>query len=138
MAELIVAMAVLATAMVGVGQFASNTGRGLGQRELSSRIGWELANAREQIGSWKPENIAVERIESLPFSASLKNSLDDLRWQAQVESIVEPAHAIRVALTLHCTHHDQPAQPASLVFWVAAPPPTTRPPTSKTQEAEEL
>jgi hypothetical protein len=133
MAELIVAMAVLATAMVGVGQFATNTGRGLSQRELSSRIGWELANAREQIGCWKPEDIAIDRIERLPFSESLKNSLDDLRWQAHVESIAEPAHAIRVALTLHCTHHDQPAQPASLVFWVAAPPPTT-----KTQEARDL
>ncbi len=126
MAEMIVAMAVLATAMIGVGRFASNTGRGLSQRELSSRIAWELANAREQIGSWKAEDIAVDRIENLPFSTSLENRLDDLRWQAQVETITAPAKAIRVALTLHCTLHAQPARPASLVFWVAAPTPMTK------------
>ncbi len=124
-AELLVAMAILATAMVGVGQFASNTGSGLSQRELSTRIGWELANAREQIGSWKPENINVQQIENLPFSDSLKYNLDDLRWQAKVETLTEPARAIRVALTLHCTLHGQSAQPASLVFWVAVPSPKT-------------
>ena len=124
-AELLVAMAILATAMVGVGQFASNTGSGLSQRELSTRIGWELANAREQIGSWKPENINVQRIENLPLSESLKHILDDLRWRAKVETLTEPARAIRVALTLHCTLHGQSARPASLVFWVAVPSPKT-------------
>lgn len=132
-AELLVALAILATAMVGVGQFASNTGSGLSQRELSTRIGWELANAREQIGSWQPENINVQQIESLPFSESLNNNLDDLRWRAKVETLTEPARAIRVALTLHCTLHGQPAQPASLVFWVATESPKTEP-----QEAREL
>lgn len=68
----------------------------LDNAELSSRIGWNSGECREQIGSWKPENIAVERIESLPFSASLKNSLDDLRWQAQVEYRRTIADAIRV------------------------------------------
>ncbi len=131
--ELIVAMVVLATAVVGVGRFASNTGQGLRARELSSRIGWELANAREQIGSWQPASIAVDKIESLSFSESLRENLDDLRWQAEVEAVSEPAHAIRVVLTLHCRLQDQPARPASLVFWVDAGPLSV-----KDREAEEL
>lgn len=116
--EVIVALAVLATAVVGIGRFASTTNRGLRERQLSSRIGWELTNAREQIGAWVPEMITPSRIENLPFSSGLSDQLQDLQWQAEVAPITAPADALQVILTLRCTFQGQTARPASLVFWV--------------------
>ncbi len=116
--ELLVSMAVLTTAVLGVGRFASTTRQGLHDRELNSRIGWELANAREQIGAWQPTDVSVKEIESLPFSDYLKQELSDVRWQASVESISEPAQVLQVTLALHCTINEQAARPASLVFWI--------------------
>lgn len=121
--EVIVALAVLATAVVGVGRFAATTNRGLRERQLSSRIGWELTNAREQIGAWDPESVTPSRIESLPFSSGLTDELHDLQWQAEVAPLSAPAQALQVSLTLQCTFQGQTARPASLVFWLPSSPP---------------
>jgi hypothetical protein len=118
-AEVFVAIALLGTAMVGIGQFAVTTQQGLRQRELSTRLSAELLNARERIGAWPTEKITVERIEQLPFSAALAEQVDEPQWRASVESVSQPTSALRVTLRLHCTLQGQPAAPQALTFWVA-------------------
>ncbi len=116
--ELLVALALLATATIGVGQLASRTKAGLRNRELSSRLNWELTNARETIGTWPLSEITVEKIEQIPISQSLRSRLTDLRWEANVESIQQPAEALQVKLSLHCVIEEQSAQPVALTFWI--------------------
>lgn len=116
--ELLVALALLATATIGVGQLASRTKAGLRNRELSSRLNWELTNARETIGAWPLSEITVEKIEQIPISQSLQSRLADLRWEATVESIQQPAKALQVVLSLHCMMEGQSARPVALTFWV--------------------
>lgn len=126
--EILVATALLATAITGIGRLAHATQQGLHDRELATRLHWEIGNAREQIGSWGVEGITVARIEALPFSPALTKQLDGLRWHADVQSISEPATALQVSLAIQCLVNSQAAQPAKLTFWIAspAPPETTQ------------
>ncbi|MEO8268851.1 MAG: hypothetical protein ABI557_03965 [Aureliella sp.] len=118
-AEVIVAITLLGTATVAIGRFAVMTQQGLHQRELSTRLSAELLNARERIGSWPQEQISVEHIEGLPFSQTLTEQVDELKWRAIVEPISEPISALRVRLQLECALHGQTAQSQALTFWVA-------------------
>ncbi|MCA9157522.1 MAG: hypothetical protein KDA51_20340 [Planctomycetales bacterium] len=119
MAEVIVAIALLGTATVAIGRFAVMTKQGLRERELGTRLSNELLNARERIGAWPLEQITAEHIEELPFSKSLAEQVDDLKWRTIVESISEPVNALRVTLKLECSLHGQTAHPQALTFWVA-------------------
>ncbi len=121
--EILVAVALLGSAFIGVGQFMSMTKAGLRNRELSTRIAWELQNARERIGTWPLSDINRENIEQLPFSDALAEMLSEPRWQAVVTAIPEPIPTIRVTLELHCVLSGQDAQPDSLTFWIDAAPP---------------
>lgn len=120
MLELLVAMALLATATVGIGKFISATTEGLQARELSARIGWELDNARERIGAWADSELTEQQIENLPFSEALTGQLDNLHWSATVTPTAQPAQTKRVHLTIECQLFDQTARPDSLTFWVAS------------------
>lgn len=117
-AELIVAMVVLSAAVGGVGRLASSVTSGLRERELSARIGWEIVNAREQIGSWTPGEITSQRIAALPISEALTSQLSHCRWESSVSVIERPARAIRVNLALVCEYQGQQASPQRLTFWV--------------------
>lgn len=121
-AEVIVAIALLGTATVGLGRFAGLTRQGLQQRELSTRLSAELLNARERIGSWPLDRVTVEQIEQIPFSAALsQDSAADLtqrRWRASVEPISEPLSALRVTLHLQYTLHGHLAEPQAITFWI--------------------
>ncbi|MCC7337984.1 MAG: hypothetical protein IT422_23080 [Pirellulaceae bacterium] len=119
MAEVIVAIALLGTATVAIGRFAVTTKQGLRERELATRLSNELLNARERIGSWPQEQLAAEHIEAIPFSKSLTEQVDDLKWRAIVDPVAEPVSALRVTLKLECSLHGQTAQPQTLTFWVA-------------------
>ena len=66
--EVLVAVALLTAAVVGVGRFMTAANTGLRHRELSARLEWELVNARERIGSWHPADVTKQSIERLPFS----------------------------------------------------------------------
>ncbi|MCA9131616.1 MAG: hypothetical protein KDA45_00605 [Planctomycetales bacterium] len=117
--EVIVALTLLGTAAIGVGRFAASAADGLRARQLSSRIAWELTNARERIGSWRASEVTAERIESIPFSPTLASHLEAPRWQASVQRIEVPTPAIRVTLALHCLLEQQQATPDQLIFWMA-------------------
>lgn len=119
MAEVIVAIALLGTATAAIGRFAVMTKQGLRERVLGTRLSNELLNARERIGSWPQEQITVEHIEQLPFSKSLAEQVDHLKWRTIVEPMTEPVNALRVTLKLECSLHGQTAQPQALTFWVA-------------------
>lgn len=119
MAEVIVAIALLGTATVAIGRFAVMTKQGLREREIGARVSNELLNARERIGSWPHEQLTAKRIEELPFSKTLAEQVDNLKWRAIVEPITDPVNARRVTLKLECSLHGQTAQPQALTFWVA-------------------
>lgn len=126
--EILVATALLATAITGIGRLAHSTQQGLRDRELAARLHWEIGNAREQIGTWAADEITVARMEALPFSPALSKQLEGLRWQAKVHSISEPATALQVTLAIQCLVDSQAAQPAQLTFWVASSEPQQNPP----------
>lgn len=117
-AETMVAIAILGIAMAGVGRFVASVNQGLRERELSARIGCELINARERIGSWSPEEITKANIERLPVSEVLMGHLQEAHWKASVSAIEEPASALQVELTLVCKYQGQLATPDRLTFWV--------------------
>ena len=119
LAEVLVAIALLGMATVAIGRFAVMTKQGLRQRELGTRLSTELLNARERIGSWPQEQLTVEQIGAIPFSAELAEQVDDLKWRAIVEAVEEPTRALRVTLKLECTLQGQSAQPQAITFWVA-------------------
>ena len=121
--EILVATALLATVITGIGRLAHTTHQGLRDRELAARLHWEIVNAREQVGTWAADQITAARIEALPFSPALTTQLDGLRWQAQVHTITEPATALQVTLAIHCMVESQAAEPATLTFWVPSPAP---------------
>lgn len=118
--ELLVALALLGTVALGVGQLTVRTKEGLRNRELSSRLNWELKNARETIGAWPVSEITVEKIQQMPISLSLASQLEDLGWEASIEAISQPVDALQVTLTLRCRIDEQAARPVSLTFWVDA------------------
>ena len=113
-------MALLTVATVGVGQLMTRSSDGLRDRALSNRLDWELVNAREKIGTWELTQITSENIEQLPFSEALAAQVSKLHWEANVTRIAQPAAALQIQLSLHCTIHEQPTRPVSLTFWVEA------------------
>ncbi len=117
--EMLVAVSLLAFAVTAMGQFVSQVNSGLRDRELSARLGWEIMNARELIGTWPIEDITVEQIEKLLVSEPLAKSLTDAKFKALVVPVDEPLAAIRVTLALECKLAGQLAQPAVLTFWIA-------------------
>lgn len=118
-AETLIAIVVLGVAASAVGKFASTMATGLDDRELSAKIGWEIANAREVIGSWPAQEITEERIESLAVELSEWENGTDAQWVAAVSKISEPAQAVQVELGLRCKIDGQWAEPERLTFWVA-------------------
>ncbi len=82
--EMLVAISLLAFAVTAMGQFVSQVSSGLRDRELSARIGWEIMNARERIGSWPIDDITVEQIEQLQVSEPLAKSLTAAKFTARV------------------------------------------------------
>ena len=116
--ELVVSLTLLTVALIGVGRFVRTVHSGLKQRELSQLIGWEIANARDSISTWKPEAISVERINALPISKALSSRLDSVHWHAVVDPVTQPVDALRITLTLQCVFHEQASEPDRLVFWL--------------------
>ncbi len=112
------ALVLLAATANVVGRFVADVHQGLQDRELSSRIGWELENARERIRSWAAADVTQERIEKLPISPMLAQRLVQPRWQAEVQPEELSLAATRVTLQLHCQFRGQTATPAQLTFWV--------------------
>jgi hypothetical protein len=117
-AEVVVATAILTIAMTGVGRFAYNIKQGLRTRELSSRMDLEINNLREEVGSWKVEDISSQRIEAIPISDNLQTYLEQPRWEAQVVTLSKPVEAVQVTLSLHCQIEGQRAKPATRTFWI--------------------
>lgn len=118
--ETLVAIIVLSVAAIGVSRFVAAVHSGLRDQELRQRIGWEIENARELIGSWEAEEITEDRIEQLPFSNGLAESLSEVRWVSRVNRVEEPIPASRVTLAIECQHQGQIAKPQELTFWVPA------------------
>ncbi len=116
--ETVVAVVLLGSAIALVGSFVASVNQGLADRELSARIGWEIANAREIVGSWNPVAVTEERIEALPVAESITSRLPDAKWAAQVTPITEPVAAWQVTLQLTCTYQGQAAAPEELTFWI--------------------
>lgn len=140
--ETIVATAMLGIAVVTVGRFSATVGQGLRDRELSARIGWELVNLRETVGSWPLEKISSSSIESEPANI-VSGLIENPRWDAKVVEVVKPAKAKRVTVKFVCKYRGQTAAPSELTFWVkddqeseSKPPLTSEPPSPKRQSAD--
>ena len=118
--ETVVAVLVLGVACGVVMRFAVQIKQGLQQRELSSRLTWELINAREQIGSWSANEITESRIAELQLSEDLTKQVSNLRWDVEVSKVDSPAPAKRVDLSLRCQLRGQEIKPTQLTFWVVA------------------
>lgn len=118
--ETLVAIIVLSIAAMAVSQFVVTVHSGLQDQELSQRIGWEIENARELIGSWPVEKITQERIEQLPFANGLSENLVQARWVARVKQVEEPMPATRVTLGIECQYQGQVAMPQEMTFWIPA------------------
>ena len=116
--ETVVAVLVLGVASGLVLRFAVQIKGGLQQRELSSRLTWELLNAREQIGSWSVKEVTESRIAELPISDGLWQQVSDLRWEAELREIDSPVDAKQVGLSLCCRYGGQVIKPRQLTFWV--------------------
>lgn len=121
-AEILVAITLLAIAAAIVGRFMSQISHGLDQRELSSRIGWEVESARATVATWAYDEITAENIEKrLDISEAIGQELEVAAWQADVQDIQEPLLGRRIRLSLACVYSGQTANPVSLTFWVANP-----------------
>lgn len=118
--ETLVAIIVLAFAAIGVSQFVATVHSGLREQELRQRIGWEVENARELICSWETEEITKERIEQLPLTSGLTDTLSEVRWVSKVSQVEKPIPATRVTLAIECRYQGQIAKPQELTFWVPA------------------
>lgn len=125
--ETVVAVLVLGVASGLVLRFAVQIKEGLQQRELSSRLTWELLNAREQIGSWSVKELTESRIAELPFSDDLSMQVSDLRWEVELSEIDSPVDAKQVDLSLCCRYGGQEIKPRQLTFWVLAKPEQSTP-----------
>ncbi|MFK7738212.1 MAG: hypothetical protein AB8B50_19445 [Pirellulaceae bacterium] len=135
--EAIISALLLGLTVAAAGKFASMTHEGLRERELSARIDWELVNARERIGSWSPTEVTEPNVESVAFSAHLKEHFDELAWQAEVEKVETPLAALQVRLSLTATRKSQAIRPADLTFWVPLKDPAKRSPAESQQDEEE-
>ena len=117
-AEVIIAIALLAIAASLVGRFVSQVRSGLSDRELGARIGWELQNARERIGSWSTDEITAERIGQMQVSKGIAGRIENARLNASVKRIESPVVATQVTLGLQGELKGQTIQPTVLTFWV--------------------
>ena len=117
--ETLVATLLLGITIAIIGTFSSTLARGLDDRELSARIGWELTSLRETVGSWKVEKITAKNIEAIPVVDAIDKRLPSARWQAQVEPIKEPIEGLAVTISLVAEYEGQTIQPEKLRFWVA-------------------
>ncbi|MCR9291220.1 MAG: hypothetical protein NXI32_00790 [bacterium] len=117
-AETVVATALLAIAMSGVGRFAYHLKEGLRNREIGSRIELEMLNLREEVGSWEIADINPQRVEEFPISTGLQAIVEEPHWEAQVVRVSKPAEAVQVTLRLKCRIQGQAASPAERTFWI--------------------
>lgn len=123
-AETMIAMTLMGVAAASVGTFVSHVSQGLKDRELSARIGWEISNLRETIGSWNVAEITLERIQSVELSPAIRDQLDQPRWEVAVEDVQlgpdsqRRLDAIQISLTLAGIYRGQTVRPEHLTFWV--------------------
>ena len=117
--EVVVAIALLAAASAMLGGFVHQVKQGLRERELSVRCDWELTNARERIGSWPVDQLTTERIQQIPISESLSESVSDAHFSAAIQRIEKPGPAMQITLALECERYGQTIQPSVVTFWVA-------------------
>ncbi len=122
-AEAITGIVVMSLAIVILGRFAAGVSRGLSERELATRIGWQTESARAELGTWSYEDITAENIaQRLGLSdSSLVDKLQSPKWTASVEEIEQPILAKRVHLSLACVYNAQAVTPSELTFWVPKP-----------------
>lgn len=116
--EVLIAVVLLGLTVVMTARFVSSLNQGLRDRELQSRLAWEIENAREQIGSWPPAEITSERIAELKVSEAVQRRCQNAFWAAELSKIESPGTALQIALTLRCTMHGQAVEPQKLTFWV--------------------
>lgn len=116
--EMSITLVLLAAALVAVGTFSSAVKKGLYDRELSERVGMEVLNFREEIGSWEYEAITSDRIESTPVPDLFHNSLQDAQWEAKVSELEAPLVTKQITLTLSADYLGQVVRPQQMTFWV--------------------
>lgn len=117
-AETLIAVVLLGVAVTGVGKLVHNVSQGLQDRELACRIGWEISNARELIGTWSAEDITEARIEQLPISGSVRQALRNAEWETRIVETVRPLAAVRVHLALIGDYRGHTIRPQERIFWV--------------------
>jgi len=119
--EVLVAIALLAAATTMVGGFVHQVKAGLRDRELSTRCDWELMNARERIGSWRVEQITLQKIQQISIAESLIAHIANAHLSAAIQKIEKPQPAIQITLAIECELDGQTIQPSVLTFWVLSP-----------------
>jgi len=123
--ELIVAVALLSIITAVVGHFVAYMNHAIETHELHRLMRWELDNAREQIGSWQPDEITVERISALPFTAAVREKLQNPAWLseiqvANIQGLDRPPAFLSVRIAITADYREQSIRPIELFFWVAA------------------
>jgi hypothetical protein len=116
--EIIIATVLLSTAAAGVTRFISHAGTGLQGLEQRHAMMRELENARAIIGSWPIDEVTAEKIEQIPFSASVQPASSTIQWQAQVKRIDVPLAALQITLAIQTVRQQQSSIPVKLTFWL--------------------
>jgi len=120
--ELLVAVALLTVLTSAIGQFVAYTRRAIESRELFRLIHWELDSAREQIGSWHPEEVTTQRVGDIAFSDAIQQRLQNSKWVVQIEPAkIQGVAAVQfyiVRLGMTANFHEQVITPDELVFWI--------------------
>lgn len=117
--ETVVAIALLGVAVSALGNMLGRIQHGLNDRELATRVSWEIDNARERIGSWAVDQITPDRIEELPISEALQDRVENLKWQSEVTPITDPIQGVRVRIDLTFDYRGQAVAPNGRTFWVS-------------------
>lgn len=118
--EMLTAVLLLSIAAVGYSRFVVSMNSGLKNLELSSRLSWEIANAREKIRGWSDEKLTEQEIEQLPISEYLTEEIEQLRWQVTIQTVAKPTPTKEIDLQLVGVYQGQRSELQRLVFWVSA------------------
>ena len=121
--EIVVSCLLLSASLVTLGVFRTRVAINGANMRMAALARSELRSAREIVGSWSPEAITANRIESLEISPMAKATLPDARWTAKVESIQQPVHGFRVFLDLQWFRLEQVQSTGGITFWIEAEEP---------------
>jgi hypothetical protein len=121
--EVLVSCGIMAAAALTTSMFHARTQASAHAVRLAAQARSAVINAREELGSWPPAELSIDRIEQLPIPDEQSDALPEAHWNIDIQEVDEPIHGKRIFIDLEWRGGGGQRQSTSgITFWVNEEP----------------